>query len=143
MKKYYETNPGSFYGRHHTEETKKTIAERARYNAKNKLNGWKSGSNKIQNKYELFTWNFLKSNNIDAIPEYVVPNGHSYYQLDFLVNGNIDLEIDGSGHNFAGDEKRDLFIKNKKHFEIYHIRHNDSIDELKIKLNQFINSINK
>ena len=47
-----------FKDHRHTEESKCKIAETARYNAKNRINGWKSGSSKEPNKYERFTENF-------------------------------------------------------------------------------------
>ena len=61
-----------WYGRTHSEKTKKVMAEKARYNAKNHINGWKSGNSKIPNKYEKFTAEFLNSHKIPFKSEVVV-----------------------------------------------------------------------
>ena len=133
---------GSFFGRHHTEETKNILSEVGRYNASNHLNGWKSGNSKIQNKYEKFVTQFLIENGIDFVSEVVIPKKElseqetGYYQLDFLVNGVIDLEIDGSSHNLLHDEIRDSLLSRK--YTIYRIRHNDSIEELRNRLEEFV-----
>lgn len=141
LKLYYESNPASFTGQHHTEETKAIIADHARENAKNHLNGWKAGNNRIPNQYEQFTADFLQDNSISYLPEVTVKQselgcGRSYYQMDFLVNGSIDLEIDGSSHSATHDVIRDKAISKK--FTVYRIQHHDSIDELEQKLQEFI-----
>lgn len=141
---YYETHGGTFNGRKHTEETKAIQSEKARYNATNHLNGWKAGNNKVPNKYEVFTENFLKENNISYKKEVVVPqsllgkNG-SYYQLDFVINGNIDLEIDGSSHSVEHDIVRDKYVG--KLYKVYRINHKDSLQRLEEMLLEFIKTV--
>lgn len=133
-----------FKGHHHTEETRANMAEIARYNAKNRINGWKSGSSKEPNKYERFTENFLISRGISyerevTIPQSVLGKKGSYYQLDFLIGGMIDLEIDGSAHDKDHDDLRDSYV-NKK-YRVYRIRHHDSLEELEIELNRFVSTL--
>lgn len=132
----------SFYGKHHTEETKRKMSESARRNAKNHINGWKSGDCRVPNKYEAYTYSFLEENGISFQHEVSVSkkslgcDGGSRYMLDFVVNGVIDLEIDGTAHNKEYDDTRDSFVKNK--YIIYRIQHHDSIDELYDKLREFV-----
>ena len=141
----YSGENSHWYGRTHSEKTKKVMAEKARYNAKNHINGWKSCNSKIPNKYEKFTAEFLNSYKIPFKSEVVVAksklgiSGGSYYQLDFLVLDNIDLEIDGSSHNKSHDEIRDTHIN--KLYKVYRIQHHDSLDELRFELEKFIMNI--
>lgn len=61
-KKNSENHQGesaTFYGKKHKPSTKAVMAEKARYNAQNHLNGWKAGNNRIPNKYEKFTEEYL------------------------------------------------------------------------------------
>lgn len=137
-------NPGGFLGHTHKDETKRVMSEKARYNAQHHLNGWKAGSSKTPNKYEEFTEQFLLSRGIKYSREFVVAQSllgkkGSYYQLDFLVNECIDLEIDGSSHNSLHDSERDRYVS--KLYRVYRIDHNDSIEELEIKLNKFVSTI--
>ena len=133
---------GNFTGKHHTEETKNILSEIGRYNASNHLNGWKSGSSKLQNKYEKFVTDFLIQENVDFVSEFVVRKNElseeetGYYQLDFLVNGDIDVEIDGSSHNSLHDSIRDSLVSKK--YQIYRISHNDSLQEIEDKLKEFL-----
>lgn len=140
----YSGKNSYWYGRNHSEQTKKTMAEKARYNAKNHINGWKSGNSKIPNKYEKFTKDFLDSHKIPFKSEVVVPKSEfgikgNYYQLDFLVLDKIDLEIDGSSHNENYDNERDSHIN--KLYQVYRIKHEDSLKKLEIELNRFITEI--
>lgn len=151
-KKFGENHRGEnapFYGKHHTEETKKIMSEKARYNSKNHMNGWKAGSSMVPNKYELFTEEFLMAHSIEHKREVSVKcselgNTHgSRYLLDFLVLDRIDLEIDGSSHDNEKikehDSKRDGFVSNK--YIVYRIKHNDSIDTLESKLIDFLDFV--
>lgn len=138
-----EKNKGKkpFLGHTHSEEFKKAQSVRARYNASNHINGWKAGSSKIPNKYETFAENFLKDHDVPYAREVVVPQSllgkkGSYYQLDFLVSGKIDLEIDGSSHNGDIDKIRDSYVC--KLYEVYRINHNDSMEVLETLLNRFL-----
>lgn len=140
---YTKGKVGNFKGKHHTEKTKMRLSEVGRYNASNHLNGWKAGNSKSQNKYEKFTSSFLSDNNINYQSEYVLSTGckgtpgvATHYQLDFLINNKIDLELDGSGHNFSGDDKRDAFVNN--YYIVHRIKHNDSLELLTTELNKFI-----
>lgn len=138
---------GTFTGGHHTEETKRILSEVGKYNASNHINGWKSGSSKIQNKYEQFVTDFLIQENVDFVPEFVVHKKElsetetGYYQLDFLVNGDIDLELDGSSHSLLHDSIRDSLISKK--YQIYRISHNDSLQEIEDKLKEFLSYIRR
>lgn len=139
-----QEHPGNFLGHTHKDETKRVISEKARYNAKHHRNGWKAGSSKIPNKYEEFTEQFLQSRGIKYSREFVVAQSllgkkGSYYQLDFLVNDYIDLEIDGSSHDNFHDSERDHYVS--KLYQVYRINHNDSIEELEIKLNKFVSTV--
>ena len=131
----------NFKGKKHNEQTKKIISEKAKYNAKNHLNGWKSGDNRVQNRYEEYTERFLKEHNISYEKEVVIPQSKlgksgSYYRMDFLINKTIDLEIDGTAHDEHHDEERDYYLG--KLYSIYRIKHNDSIELLEEKLNVFL-----
>lgn len=137
---FYKNHDGMFKGKNHTDETKAIMSEKAKYNASNHINGWKSGNNKVPNKYEVFTENFLKEKNIPYKREVVIPqsllgkNG-SYYQLDFVINNDIDLEIDGSSHDKEHDTVRDKFVG--KLFKIYRINHEDDLLKLEKSLLEF------
>lgn len=144
MSEKLKSRESSFKGHHHSPDFKKKISEIARYNAQNHINGWKSGSSKIPNKYEVFAEQFLVSHGIKYLREVTIPQSSlgkkgSYYQLDFLVNDSIDLEIDGSSHNGSYDSERDHYVG--KRYEVYRIQHNDSIEQLEIELGKFVSSI--
>lgn len=137
-------HPEKYIGYLHTEEFKKKQAERARYNAKNRINGWKAGSSTIPNKYEKFTEEFLISRGISYIREFKVSQSllgkkGSYYQFDFLIDGHIDLEIDGSSHSKEHDYERDNYVS--RLYEVYRINHHDSLKELEVELNKFVSNI--
>ena len=63
----------------------------------------------------------------------------SYYQFDFLIDGHIDLEIDGSSHSKEHDYERDNYIS--RLYEVYRINHHDSLKELEVELNKFVSNI--
>lgn len=134
---------GSFTGHKHTEEFKQRQAEIARYNASHHLNGWKAGSSKLPNKYEAFAETYLSSKNIPFEREVVVSKTvlsglpqPSYYQLDFVVDGKINLELDGTSHNDVHDAKRDELVS--KMYVVYRIKHKNSLDVLENELKKFI-----
>ena len=138
----------SFLGKTHTDETKKMMSEKARINAKMHKNGWKCGNSHIQNKYERFTEQFLKDHNIQFESEVTIPQSKfnkkgSYYQFDFLIEGRIDLEIDGTSHCNASvrqhDCERDFAVSQQ--YQVYRIIHNDNIEELHTKLLAFLDML--
>lgn len=137
--------PKSFLGKRHSEETKKKMSESARKVALEHRNGWKCGNSRIQNKYEQFTSEFLESNGISYQAEVTIPQSKfgktgSYYQFDFLIDGIIDLEIDGTSHitdqQIMHDAERDSYVCNL--YKIYRIQHNDDIDTLRNELELFL-----
>ena len=120
------------------------MSEKARITAKERRNGWKSGNNRVPNRFELFAEQFLIDNCVLFEKEVVVPHSllgkqGSYYQLDFLINDSIDLEIDGSAHNADHDAIRDQYIS--KLYTIHRINHNDSIEQLEAGLKSFISNL--
>lgn len=131
-------------GHRQTEDAKKKLSIKAKYNATHHLNGWKAGSSKILNKYEVFTRDYLIEHNIQFEQEVTIPRSKfgkkcSYYQLDFIINGKVDLEIDGSSHtkyNKSHDDMRDSDVSQL--YYVYRIKHMDSIDILKKKLDEFL-----
>lgn len=138
--------PSSWLGKHHSEETKRRLSEVGKYNSSNHLNGWKAGNSKIPNKYEEYAAKFLLEHKILFEQEVVISTHKkgikgvaTYYQLDFLVNNSINLELDGSGHNFNNDGVRDDFISTM--YKVYRIRHNDSLEELEQELIKFVNTL--
>ena len=134
-----------FAGRKHSEESKRKMSISARKVAKEGRNRWKCGDSHRQNQYELSTAEFLKKHNIEfkaevTIPQSVLGKHGSYYQLDFLINDTIDLEIDGTVHltdiQKAHDIERDSFVS--KRYQVYRIQHYNNHDILKQKLAEFL-----
>ena len=137
----------SFLGRHHSEGSKNVMSEKARYNAEHHINGWKAGNSKAPNKYELQTREYLSSLGITYEPEKTISkktlglNEPGLYNLDFLIDGVLDLEIDGSSHNTDNikqhDEKRDAALMSNG-YEVYRIKTYDSQDILAKELEKFL-----
>lgn len=104
-----------------SEAQKKLVAE-------NKHVGWTS--RKKRSYPELFWEKILVNNGIKFDFEHIVHkkdlglNDASNYFLDFLIDGFIDLEIDGKQHQYedrkASDKKRDALLK-QHGFVIYRI----------------------
>lgn len=141
--------PKSFLGKKHTDKTKQKMSTSARRVAIYGKNGWKCGDNHIQNKYEIYASEFLASHQVAFEPEVNIPQSTfgkrgSYYQFDFLVNGSIDLEIDGSIHltkiQREHDMERDSYVKQQ--YNVYRIQHHDDIGILDCELNKFLGYIN-
>lgn len=145
MAEHHKQNPSrAFLGRKHSEETRRIMSEKARVTAKEHRNGWKSGNNRVPNRFELFAEQFLIDKGVAFEKEVVIPQSllgkqGSYYQLDFLINNEIDLEIDGSAHNVSHDAIRDQYIS--KLYTVHRISHNDSIEQLEAGLNSFISTL--
>lgn len=136
----------AFLGRHHTDETKEILAKSAKFHAENHTNGWKAGNSKVQNKYELQTSEYLKSVGITYEVEKSISkkklgiNELGLYNLDFLIDGVLDLEIDGSSHNpddiKEHDAKRDQALKDNG-YKIYRIKTEDNQEVLARELEVF------
>lgn len=139
-----------FAGMKHSEETKRKMSISARRVAKECRNGWKCGDSHAQNRYELITAEFLMKHGIEFkaevnIPQSVLGRQGSYYQLDFLINDAIDLEIDGTIHltdqQKAHDAERDYFVS--KRYQVYRIQHYNRLDILEQKLAEFLNMLER
>lgn len=139
-----------FVGMTHSEETKRKMSISARRVAKEGRNGWKCGDSHAQNQYELSTAEFLTEHGIEFksevnIPQSVLGKQGSYYQLDFLIDDAIDLEIDGTIHltnqQKAHDIERDFFVS--KRYQVYRIQHYNSLDVLAQKLVEFLNMLER
>lgn len=139
-----------FAGMTHSEETKRKMSISARRVAKEGRNGWKCGDSHAQNQYELSTAEFLTEHGIEFksevnIPQSVLGKQGSYYQLDFLIDDAIDLEIDSTIHltnqQKAHDIERDFFVS--KRYQVYRIQHYNSLDVLAQKLVEFLNMLER
>ena len=95
--------------------------------------GWQSRN--IISYPEKFWMEVLKNNNIDYSFNHVikkselgVENDNSNYFLDFLIDGNIDLEIDGKQHKYAdraeSDKVRDELLS-KNGYTVYRVEWNE------------------
>ena len=95
--------------------------------------GWQSRN--IISYPEKFWMEVLKNNNIDYSFNHVVKkselgveNDNSNYFLDFLIDGNIDLEIDGKQHKYAdraeSDNVRDELLS-KNGYTVYRVEWNE------------------
>lgn len=95
--------------------------------------GW--ASRKIISYPEKFWMEVLKNNNIDYSFNHVVKkselgveNDNSNYFLDFLIDGNIDLEIDGKQHKYTdraeSDKVRDELLS-KNGYTVYRVEWNE------------------
>ena len=134
-----------FSGKHHTIETRKKMSESAKIVTKDGRNGWKCGDSHVQNKYEKLTSKFLTDHDIPYQSEVTVSKSDvgckgSYYQLDFLIDGRIDLEIDGTVHltekQANHDKERGSLVE--KLYTVYRIQHHDNSDVLEKELNCFL-----
>ena len=137
-----------FLGKKHTAETRQKMSQAAKKATKEQRNGWKCGDSHIQNRYEKFTAQFLSQHGVDfksevTIPQSIFGKKGSYYQFDFLIEGRIDLEIDGSVHlnlnQQEHDKERDSYVQQK--YQIYRIQHQNSLELLKSELDKFVNML--
>ena len=113
--------------------------------------GWQSRN--IISYPEKFWMGVLKNNNIDFSFNHVVNkkthlglDDNSNYFLDFLINGNIDLEIDGKQHNYEerveSDRIRDEILT-KNNYIVYRVQWNEINSEdgknlMKQKIDNFL-----
>ena len=135
----------AFQGKQHSLETRLKMSVSAKERAKQHKTGWKGGDSHIQNKYEVFTEDFLIKHGISYQSEVTVPKSSlgasgSYYQFDFLIEGRIDLEIDGTSHLkpdiILHDNTRDLIVSSQ--YRVYRIQHHDDLDTLELELYKFL-----
>lgn len=144
------TLESKFLGKHHSEKTKRLLSQKAKLIVKEGRNGWKSGDSHKQNQYEKFTHDFLDAHGIQfkeevTIPKSVFGKTGSYYQFDFLVNEQIDLEIDGTSHCNPAvarhDLERDEAVSTR--YVVYRIVHHDNLEKLETGLNKFLEELTK
>lgn len=135
-------------GHPHSPETKKKLSEkRLQLIKEGKVKTWSTMS---KNSYpEKYFEEVLIDLNIKFERQYHVINHKKNYFLDFLIDGKLDLEIDGAQHKFKdrieSDIIRDAFVRSFG-FDIFRIEwkspntkigHDylvEKINELKIKL---------
>ena len=93
---------------------------------------------------EQFWKKVLDNNGIAYDHDYPVSTGVTHYLLDFFIDGNIDLEIDGSQHELPEavehDKKRDAYVTSIG-FYVYRIKWiNPAHDELAVhhQINDFL-----
>lgn len=113
--------------------------------------GWQSRN--IISYPEQFWMEVLRNNNIEYSFNHVVNkkthlglDDNSNYFLDFLINGNIDLEIDGKQHKYEDRAESDRIrdeILTKNNFIVYRVEWNEINSEtgkqlMKEKINNFL-----
>ena len=118
-------------------ETRKKISETKKKNyAEGKASGWLTRHN--QESYaEAFWRQVLENNQIPFKQEFKVnKSGPGCYFLDFLLPGNVDLEIDGHQHYEQSrkehDQKRDEYLKSKG-YVVYRIKYINPKNSLRVK----------
>lgn len=119
--------------------------------AEGRHKGWQSRN--IISYPEKFWMEVLKNNNIDYSFNHVVKksdlgveNDNSNYFLDFLIDENIDLEIDGKQHKYADRAESDRIrdeILTKNNFIVYRVEWNEINSEtgkqhMKEKIDKFL-----
>ena len=119
--------------------------------AEGRHKGWQSRN--IISYPEQFWMEVLKNNNIDYSFNHVVNkkthlglDDNSNYFLDFLINGNIDLEIDGKQHKYEDRAESDRIrdeILTKNNFIVYRVEWNEINSEtgkqhMKEKIDKFL-----
>lgn len=119
--------------------------------AEGRHKGWQSRN--IISYPEQFWMEVLRNNNIEYSFNHVVNkkthlglDDNSNYFLDFLINGNIDLEIDGKQHKYEDRAESDRIrdeILTKNNFIVYRVEWNEINSEtgkqlMKEKINNFL-----
>lgn len=112
-------------GRKHTKKAKEKMS---------KNNVWRNRRNEIIGKYfknkksipakheDIFAI-MLKKNNISFKQQAVINNK---YQVDFLLPGNVIVEIDGKWHNKKDDIIRDTYLK-QHGYDVFRIKNKELI----------------
>lgn len=123
--------------------------------AEGRHKGWQSRN--IISYPEKFWMEVLKNNNIDYSFNHVVKksdlgveNDNSNYFLDFLIDENIDLEIDGKQHKYADRAESDRIrdeILTKNNFIVYRVEWNEINSEegkqlMKEQIDKFLDFYN-
>lgn len=128
-------------GRVVSPSTRRKISEALRLSHKEGRNkGWISRN--IHSYAEEFWKSVLDNNSINYIQEFKVlkssigaPGGGCYF-LDFLLEGNVDLEIDGKQHYELSrkehDKIRDSYLESAG-FKVYRIKYKDPRNSLIVK----------
>lgn len=117
-------------GKHPSEETRKKLSEKTKASFKDGRNrGWVVRSNR-ESPNEAYWRKVLDDNNILYQQEVKVNKpGSGCYRLDFLIDGHIDLEIDGKQHNYSdrklSDARRDEYLKSKGYL-VYRVKISNS-----------------
>lgn len=134
-------------GRTLSDEAKQKISDKVKTSyADGRNKGWTTRKN--QESYaEQFWKNVLENNNIEFQQEVKIDKpGSGCYFIDFLLPGNIDLEIDGKQHTYLNriesDEKRDEFLTSNG-YVVYRIPWNEINSEtgkqlMKDKIDKFL-----
>jgi very-short-patch-repair endonuclease len=144
-------------GRVVSDATRKKISEKVLQSYKDGRNkGWTTRRNQ-ESCAESFWRSVLDNNQIEYQQEYHISrsslglSGGGCYSLDFLLPGNVDLEIDGHQHYETSRREHDQFRDNKLKeagYTIYRIRYVNPKNSLIVKrdienfLNWYENHIN-
>lgn len=105
-----------------------SVALHQKLKIENRFKGWQTRN--IKSYAEIFWESVLQNNQIDYIKEYVVKKRSlgledvSNYFLDFLIDGYIDLEIDGKQHRYKDRKENDKIrdeLLSENGFVIYRI----------------------
>ena len=142
-----------YTSRKNTEES--NIKRRKAISKKIASGEWKPYNINPYNTYVETYWTFILKDkyNLDIEQQYRLTYKDKYgidkyYYFDLLVNGKIDLEIDGPWHNRHRDRIRDN-ISREAGFIVYRVEYKDPKQEKEAVLNQikefidFVNNIDK
>lgn len=148
------TEEGKIYRSKSYCETMKNVAQERVKNGTHK--GWTSRN--IVSYPEKFWKGVLENNGIKykfnaPIPKKLlgVENSGGFYFLDFLIGGNIDLEIDGKQHGYDERIKSDIIrdeLLTKNGFIVYRIAWNEIVSPegsalMKEKIDRFLKWLNE
>lgn len=118
-------------------ETRKKISEKVKLShIEGRNKGWTTRRNR-ESYAEKFWRIVLENNNIQYKQEFKVDKpGPGCYFLDFLLLGNVDLEIDGHQHYEESrklkDHERDEYLRSKGYI-VYRIKYVDPRNSLRVK----------
>lgn len=117
------------------EEIKRIMSNKGKQRYLEGKTGWKHGSHYLKNKYEIQIAELLDLNGIQYVDEVPIKTSllgvdicGAYYP-DFLIDGYIDLEIDGNYHEFEEQLEKDrirdqAFIRNG--YLVYRLKYLES-----------------